>query len=131
MSTPSIAVIDTGSAYTRFGFAGDNAPRCTYSTEVGRSGKHSGGQDPNKVYIAEELEQKRKALHVNVPVRRGQIANYVDCYELWAHGFQDELRVDPGDCIVITGMRPKHTAEERKELCETFFEKLQVKGFYS
>ena len=60
-------VIDNGSLTIKAGYAGDQSPRLTVPTVVGRSG--------DKVYVGEEIKGK-EGLTLEYPIVRGTIKNW-------------------------------------------------------
>ena len=49
---------------------------------------------------------------------------------LWKHCFDNELRVEACDCIVLLSEMPKTDRSLRQKICQTFFEQIKAKGLF-
>eukprot|EP00927_Polykrikos_kofoidii_P046270 TRINITY_DN40486_c0_g1_i1.p1 TRINITY_DN40486_c0_g1~~TRINITY_DN40486_c0_g1_i1.p1 ORF type:complete len:1293 (-),score=220.03 TRINITY_DN40486_c0_g1_i1:94-3972(-) len=125
-------VVDIGSAFTKAGFAGDDAPRTVFPTLVGRC-KHAGimvGMDQKDAYVGDEAQSKRGVLTLKYPVERGIITNWDDVEKIWHSIFYNELRVAPEEhpvLVCVPPCQPKHSAER---LTQILFETFSVPCLY-
>ena len=77
----SIALIlDNGSHSFKFGFAGDDAPRCVFPNLVGRFRDQSvvPGVDRRSCYIGDEAQQKKGMMRLFYPMECGVVVNWDD-----------------------------------------------------
>jgi actin beta/gamma 1 len=118
-------VIDAGSALMKAGFAGDDAPRAVFVSQVGRP-KHAGimvGMDQKDAYVGDEAQSKRGVLTLKYPIERGSITNWNDMEKLLHHTFYNELRIAPEEhpVLLATGFHCKSSLEKAMQiLFETF-----------
>jgi actin-related protein len=118
-------VIDAGSALMKAGFAGDDAPRSVYVSQVGRP-KHAGimvGMDQKDAYVGDEAQSKRGVLTLKYPIEQGTITSWGDFEKLLHHTFYNELRVAPEEhpILLATSFQSKDSLERTMQLLfETF-----------
>eukprot|EP01084_Bolivina_argentea_P065636 119646_1 len=90
-------VMDNGSGMIKAGFAGDDNPRCSFPTIVGRP-KHKSimqGMGQKDLFVGDEAQSKRGVLAVSYPIQHGIVTNWDDLEKIWHHTFYNELRVAP------------------------------------
>lgn len=89
------------------GLSGDDAPRSSFPSVVGRP-KYQNimvGMNYKYSYVGEEALYKKYGLKFNYPVERGIVTNWENMAKIWHHCFYNELRVTPSEhpCLLIEG----------------------------
>ena len=100
-------VIDNGSGMCKAGLSGDDAPRSSFPSIVGRP-KYENimvGMNNKEVYVGEEAQAKKGVLKLNYPIEHGIVNNWDDMTKIWHHCFYNELRVTPSEhpCLLTEG----------------------------
>ncbi len=94
--------IDVGTATCKVGFAGDEAPRSTIPTIIGRSRAHSNiGEEQKDVFVGSDAISRRNGLQITNPIENGLITNWEDMEKLWSHIFYQELKINSEEHPVI------------------------------
>ncbi|KAL4230613.1 beta-actin-like protein 2 [Mactra antiquata] len=125
-------VIDSGSLFTRSGFAGDDAPRSYISTVVGRHeyNKWMVGMDGKDSYIGTEAQNKRGLLSLSYPTDEGIVKDWADWAKIMEYIFTTELKVSSTECPVLMSDPPRNPRSSRETMTEVMFESFNVPGFY-
>jgi centractin len=79
------------------GFAGEERPRCTFPSIVGRP-KHTkvmaGGVEGN-LFMGNKAQELRGLLRLKYPVEHGIITDWNDMERIWNHLYSEELKISP------------------------------------
>lgn len=91
-------VIDNGSGMCKAGLSGDDAPRSSFPSIVGRPKYENILVGMNKeAYVGEEAQAKKGVLKLAYPIEHGIVNNWDDMKKIWHHCFYNELRVAPNE----------------------------------
>ena len=125
-------VVDNGSGYCKAGFAGDDAPRSSFPSIIGKR-KHSdrmAGLPVRDYYVGDTAQKKRGILSLSYPIQNGVVTNWDDMEIIWHHTFYNELRVKPENHPVLMTEIPFNPNENREKMTEVMFESFKVPAFY-
>ncbi|XP_054762987.2 uncharacterized protein LOC129269505 [Lytechinus pictus] len=125
-------VIDNGSGICKAGFAGDNEPRSTFPSIVGRP-RHNNvmtGTQLKSSYIGSAAQNMRGILTLRYPIEHGVIIHWDDMEKIWSHMFYSDLRAVPEDHPVLMTEAPLNPKTNREIMLQTLFEKFNVPAFY-
>lgn len=91
-------MIDNGSGMCKAGLSGDDAPRSSFPSIVGRPKYENIMVGMNKeAYVGEEAQAKKGVLKLDYPIEHGIVNNWDDMKKIWHHCFYNELRVAPNE----------------------------------
>ena len=128
VDTPA-CVIDSGSASTKVGFAGDSEPERVFPSMVGRL------KDPGlcvtvpgykEAYIGEEASTYQRMMHCNWPMQKRCITDWADMERLWQHTVLNELRVEPEEQAILLIDAPLTPKADRQRTAEIMFETIKA-----
>src|SRR4051812_919937 len=121
-------VLDIGSATTRLGFAGDDAPRAVFPSVIGRPKYAAGmvGIGNKDVYVGDEAESKRGVLKMSNPVKNGIVTNWDDWERLVHHSFYNELRVSPEEHPTVFSVPVLNPLANEQKIAQVMFETFNV-----
>jgi len=121
------------------GLSGEDAPRTTFASVVGYPKMKSCLVGTHKeFFVGEEAQQKRGILMLKYPLESGIVQNWDDMEKVWAHTFDNELRLNVGDdneadedCSgVLMTEAPMNPKENRERMTSIMFETFNVRRFY-
>ncbi|MHA1793610.1 MAG: hypothetical protein ACTSVI_13275 [Promethearchaeota archaeon] len=123
-------IIDIGEASCKIGFAGDEFPRETFPTIVGKEKYRSVMVDTSEhmrgAYVGNDAAAMRGVLKIQYPISRGQIVDWNAFYEVLNHVFYNVLRIDSRQFPVIYSEPILNPPNLREHLAKVFFETYQV-----
>ena len=118
-------VLDSGSGFTKAGFAGQETPLLVIPSQVGRI-KHSramAGAVEGDLFVGNRLSQLKGLLKLSNPINHGIIQNYDDVESIWLHVY-DHLKVPSQDhplLFTVPPLNPIHSIDSTAQiLFETF-----------
>merc|ERR1719333_1975301 len=132
-------IMDNGTGMMKSGLSGTDAPTVTFASCVGYPKNKAMMTGGNKeYYVGEEAQQKRGILVLKFPLEHCVITNWDDMEKIWAHTFDNELRVVVGDenegdedCTgVLLTEAPMNPKENRERMTQIMFETFNVRRFY-
>ena len=127
-NTPAV-VITTGSFTTRAGFSSEEAPRSVFPTVVGTP-LSQGIPGTNKLYCGREAISKRSELRLNYPIESGITTNWDMTVELFAHLFDNELKVASAEQTVMMSEVPIGPKANREKMTQIMFETFNVRALF-
>ena len=132
-------VIDNGSGMCKAGRSGDDAPRSSFPSIVGRP-KYENimvGMNNKDSYVGQEAQAKKGVLKITYPIEHGIVNNWDDMIKIWHHCFYNELRVTPSEhpCLLTEGnfstnLAPRNPKQNREKMTEIMFDTFDVPAFY-
>lgn len=124
-------IIDSGSAFTKIGYSGQDEPKSIFPTIIGKPNfKELVAAECKDVYIGNDAYEKRGLLSYSYPIKRGTIEQWENWTKVLDYAYKNELRVDPTDYPVHITESLQSTTKGRGELLKHFFEELDVPLFY-
>jgi actin-related protein 2 len=88
-------VCDNGSGFLKMGFAGDNFPRYTIPSIVGRpllrANQKIDDIELKALMLGDEANPLRSMLEITYPVREGIVENWEDMIALWDYTFHTKM----------------------------------------
>jgi len=125
-----IVVSDNGTGFVKCGYAGENFPRHTFPSLVGRpmlraEESEIGDTILKSVMVGDEASSVRKYLDVHYPIENGIVQNWTDMEHLWQYTFENKLGFKEGKCqdhrILLTEA-PLNPKKNQQKFCEYMFE---------
>jgi actin len=128
----SVVVIDNGSNTIKAGFAGDDAPRTIFSSQIGYS-KNSPinlAMDERNYYVGDEAKEKRGRLQIKHPFHDSLVDDWKDAENLWSYTFFNALKVCPEEVYAVITESPMNPRKYREKTMESLFELFNLEGVY-
>ncbi|KAI8830201.1 actin-like protein [Chytriomyces cf. hyalinus JEL632] len=125
-------VIDNGSGFIKAGFAGDDSPKCFFSSAVGRP-KHTrimAGAVEGDAFIGSRAQELRGLLRVKYPMEHGIVTDWADMERVWHHVYTEELKTLSEEHPVLLTEAPLNPRKNREIMAEIFFETFNVPAMY-
>ena len=97
-------VIDNGSGTIRAGFAGEELPKCTFPSFVGRP-KHLrvlAGALEGDVFIGAKAQELRGLLKIKYPLEHGIVTDWDDMERIWHWVYEEELKTMSEEVRIIS-----------------------------
>ena len=125
-------IIDIGESACKVGFAGEEMPRASFPTIVGREKYTAVMVDAARktAYVGEDANKSRGVLKIGYPISRGNIMNWEDYFELITHIYFNVLRVDSSKHPVIYIEHLLTPPETREYIARLFFDTYKVPAIF-
>ena len=122
-------ICDNGTGYLKLGYAGDNFPRFTIPSIVGRpllrSNQNVDGITLSEVMFGDEANPYRSLLEISYPIEEGRIKNKEDFGALWEYSFTKKMgipKADYTDKRLFVTEAAMNTSKNREMMAEIIFE---------
>lgn len=125
-------VIDNGSGTIRAGFAGEDLPKTSFPSLVGRP-KHArvlAGALEGDVFIGSKAQELRGLLKLRYPLEHGVVTDWDDMELIWNHVYREELKVLSEEHPVLLTEAPLNPRRNREWAAQTLFEAFNVPAAY-
>jgi len=129
-------VLDTGSGFSKGGYAGYDNPRSIFRSVLAiRRPKSATDKSPIKSFSGDDSltlkwDSKTTTLSYEAPIERGVIKNFDLLEKLWDHAWKDEVRVDPGERSVLLTESPFNPKASREKMAQLLFEKFRTPSLF-
>jgi actin-related protein 2 len=128
MADENVIVVDNGTGYVKAGYAGDNIPRKTFSSMVGRPTLRAEedfieGVVLKDIMVGDEAVANRRALEISYPLENGIVRNWEDMEHVWSYLFAEKLRTPTEGKRVLLTEAPMNPKENKRKMLEVMFEK--------
>ncbi|KAJ1964783.1 centractin- actin- protein of the dynactin complex, partial [Dimargaris xerosporica] len=126
-------VIDNGSGVIKAGFAGEDKPKCFFSSCVGRP-KHVrvlAGAAEGDYFIGRKADELRGLLKIHYPLEHGIVTDWDDMEKIWQHVYAEELKTLSEEHPVLLTEAPLNPRQNREQAAQIFFETFNVPAFYT
>lgn len=101
MDEVNALVFDNGSCFLKAGEGGEDNPRASFRSLVGRP-QYTDTVKNKEFYIGEEAYAIKGVLKLSYPIEHGIITNWDDMEKIWHHCFYNELRVHPDGIYIFS-----------------------------
>ncbi|KAK4722192.1 hypothetical protein R3W88_012425 [Solanum pinnatisectum] len=115
-------VIDNGTAQSKAGFAGDEAPKTVFESIV--------GVPRYTAYFSDEALHKRGILIVKYPIEHSMVKHWDHMEKIWHHIFYNELHIALEKHPVLLVEVPLNPKVNWEKMTEIMFEKFNVPSMY-
>ena len=117
-------VLDVGSTLCRAGFSGEEAPRTTFPTIIGRPPDSGGENDEVNFAVGEEARKKRDTagFKLSCPLQRGVVSSWDDMENILSFAIYHELHAVPEEHPLLITEPPLNLKTNREKLAELIFE---------
>lgn len=129
-------VVDNGTGYCKCGFAGDNFPRHSFPSMLGRPTIRSeesvveGLDLQGKTHLCGyEASQYRSMLQITYPIENGIVRNWDDMILLWDYTFE-KLGINPKESNILLTEAPLNPRSNRAQMARIMFEHYGFKGIH-
>jgi actin-related protein 2 len=127
-SNEGVIVIDNGTGYVKAGYAGDNLPRKTFSSMVGRPTLRAEedfieGVVLKDIMVGDEAVANRRALEISYPLENGIVRNWEDMEHVWTYLFAEKLRTPTEGKRVLLTEAPMNPVANKGRMLEVMFER--------
>jgi len=126
-------VIDNGSGVIKAGFAGDQIPKCHFSSFIGRP-KHvrvMAGALEGDTFIGAKADEYRGLLNIKYPMEHGIVQDWNDMERIWSYIYsKEQLATFSEEHPVLLTEAPLNPRRNREKAAELFFETFNVPALF-
>ncbi|KAN0042947.1 hypothetical protein ACTA71_010580 [Dictyostelium dimigraforme] len=125
-------VIDCGSGTCKAGIGGEETPRVSFPSIVGKPKyeKTMCGIGNKEYYVGDEAQSQRGMLSIKYPIEHGIVQNWDYMEKLLFHLFYNELRISPEQYPIVFTETPLNPKLNREKLTQMMFEKFNVPALH-
>ncbi|KAL3313618.1 Actin, aortic smooth muscle [Cichlidogyrus casuarinus] len=124
-------IVDLGSGVCKAGFGGDDAPRCTIPTLVGRPLHNQYIKlDRKSLYIGQEAQSARGILKLQYPMEKGIVRSWDDMEAFMHNLFFNELRIIPEEHTFLLSEPPLSPKSNKERMAQVMFETFNCKALH-
>lgn len=122
-------ICDNGTGYLKMGFGGDNFPRYTIPSIVGRpmlrSNQEVNGIQLKEMMFGDEANPHRALLDITYPIEEGSVRDWEDFDKLWGYVFKSKMGLgeDKSDKMLLITEAALNPKQNRVKMAEKLFEK--------
>jgi len=121
----SAIVADVGTHSSKFGFAGEDAPRRVIHSGVGQ--RLSGSEAKKKFYVgAPQLRHSVSNIHVESPIANGKISDWDRVEALWSHALNELAPHSAVEHPLLVSVSATDSASARAKYAELLFERFDA-----
>ena len=124
-------ICDNGTGYLKMGFAGDNFPRYTVPSIVGRpmlrSNQNVDGIQLKEMMFGDEANPYRALLDIKYPISQGVVVDRNDFCDLWKYTFTKKMGIKEenfGEKRLFVTEAALNARKNREMMAEIIFEEL-------
>ena len=122
-----VIIFDIGSYTSKVGLVGEDAPRKSFLTLVGRRRRKGRppimiGMPQRSAYVGDEALCKAGQMFISYPMSRGLVTDWDDMERVWYHAFYTELRVKPEEHFLILSEVVLIPKAQRERIAQVMFE---------
>ena len=126
-------VCDNGSGFLKMGYAGDNFPRFTIPSIVGRpmlrANQTIGDLELKEMMFGDEANPHRALLDISYPIEEGRVRDWDDFEKLWEYTFKTKMGIkDLSDKKLLVTEAALNPKKNREKVAEMIFEKFGMDG---
>jgi len=121
-------VVDSGSGLMKAGFAGDDAPRAVFPSIIGRPRKNAVKTSKQDIFAGDEALCYKTT--INYPIQHGIVQNWDDMRHLWRHTFDNELRIESSENMILLSEPPMNSKANREQMAEILFEEFNCPAIF-
>ncbi|KAK9466225.1 actin family [Lipomyces arxii] len=119
----SALVVNPGSSWTRFGYAGEDTPKAVIPSYYGKVG--------DDIFVGDnDLHSPRPGMEILSPMSDGCVDDWDHTVKIWDYALSKRLYSDPKEHPLLITERSWNPAKARERTAEVAFEEMGVPAFY-
>lgn len=124
-----VVIIHCDDRICKVGFGGENEPRETLPSVVGRPKEYVAAIE-KKSFVGNEINGKESTLDLSYPVEGGIVQNWDDFEVLLHHIFYNVLYIAPEEHPVLLSESSENPQANRQKTAQLLFETFNVPAMY-